>query len=129
MEAVLPSFQKEPIQLVIDLTNYEEHAQVVYIGIIQHSRVLPLAWKVMPGQTKWDQGLWEIIEGLFKRFHTYLENTDCTVIGDSAFGCFPMVELCIKYGFHYLFVFVEIIRVNGGQLRDVCCQPVPFPSW
>ena len=67
MEAVLPSFQKEPIQLVIDLTNYEEHAQVVYIGIIQHSRVLPLAWKVMPGQTKWDQGLWEIIEEFFKR--------------------------------------------------------------
>jgi hypothetical protein len=103
MEAVLPSFQKEPIQLVIDLTNYEEHAQVVYIGIIQHSRVLPLAWKVMPGQTKWDQGLWEIIEGLFKRLHPYLKNTDCTLIGDSAFGCFPMVELCIKYGFHYLF--------------------------
>lgn len=103
MEAVLPSFQQEPMQLVIDLTNYEEHAQVVYIGIIQHSRVLPLVWKVMPGQTKWDQGLWEIIEGLFKRLHPYLKNTDCTVIGDSAFGCFPMVELCRKYGFHYLF--------------------------
>jgi hypothetical protein len=48
MEALLPSFQHKPIQLVIDLTNYEEHAQVVYIGIIRHSRVLPVAWKVMP---------------------------------------------------------------------------------
>ncbi len=103
LETVLPSFQKEPIQLVVDLTNYEEHAQVVYIGIIQHSRVLPLAWKVMPGQTKWDQGLWDIIEGLFKRLHPYLEKMDCTVIGDSAFGCFPMVNLCQKYGLHYLF--------------------------
>jgi hypothetical protein len=103
METVLPSFQKEPIQLVVDLTNYEEHAQVVYIGIIQHSRVLPLAWKVMPGQTKWDQGLWDIIEGLFKRLHPYLEKMDCTLIGDSAFGCFPMVYLCQKYGLHYLF--------------------------
>lgn len=88
---VLPSFQKEPVQLVVDLTNYEENAQVIYIGIIQHSRVLPLVWKVMPGQTKWDQGLWDIIEGLFKRLHPYLEKMDCTVIGDSAFGCFPMV--------------------------------------
>ncbi len=43
MEAVLPSFQNEPIQLVIDLTNYEEHAKVVYIGIIRYSRVLPRA--------------------------------------------------------------------------------------
>jgi len=103
LETVLPCFQNKPLQLVIDLTAYEEHAQVVYIGIIQHSRVLPLVWKVMPGQTKWDQGLWDIIEGLFKRLHPYLEKMDCTVIGDSAFGCFPMVYLCQKYGLHYLF--------------------------
>jgi Transposase DDE domain len=103
LETVIPSFQKEPIQLVIDLTNYEEHAQVIYIGIIQHSRVLPLVWKVMPGQEKWDQGLWDTIEELFKRLQPYLEKTDCTVIGDSAFGCFPMVNLCQKYGWHYLF--------------------------
>jgi hypothetical protein len=25
------------------------------------------------------------------------------MIGDSAFGCFPMVTLCQKYGWHYLF--------------------------
>ena len=107
LEKVLPFFQNAPIQLVIDLTPYEEHAQVVYIGILQHSRVLPLMWKVMPGQTKWDQGLWEIIEGFFKQLHPYVEKTDCTVIGDSAFGCFAMVELCKKYGFHYLFRICE----------------------
>jgi hypothetical protein len=98
LETVLPFFQNKSLQLVIDLTPYEEHAQVVYIGVIVHSRVLPLSWKVMPGQTKWDQGLWEIIEELYKRLHPYLEKTDCTLIGDSAFGCFPMVEFCKKYG-------------------------------
>jgi hypothetical protein len=103
LETVLPFFQKKPLQLVIDLTPYEEHAQVVYIGILHHSRVLPLVWKVMPGQTKWDQGLWSIIEELYKRLHPYLEKTDCTLIGDSAFGCFPMVEFCKQYGLHYLF--------------------------
>jgi hypothetical protein len=49
LETVLPFFQNKPLQLVIDLTAYEEHAQVVYIGMIQHSRVLPLVWKVMEG--------------------------------------------------------------------------------
>jgi hypothetical protein len=49
LEQVMPYFQKEPIRLVIDLTPYEEHAQVIYLGILQHSRVLPLAWKVMEG--------------------------------------------------------------------------------
>lgn len=56
LRQILPYFQHEPMRLVIDLTPYEEHAQVIYIGLLQSSRVLPLAWKVMPGQTKWDQG-------------------------------------------------------------------------
>ncbi len=56
LKHILPSFRGEPMRLVIDLTAYEEHAQVIYIGILQHSRVLPLVWKVMPGQDKWDQG-------------------------------------------------------------------------
>ena len=46
---IMPYFQREPLRLVIDLTTYEEHAQVIYIGLLQHSRVLPLAWKVMEG--------------------------------------------------------------------------------
>lgn len=49
---IMPSFQHSPIRLVIDLTSYEEHAQVIYIGILQHSRVLPLVWKVMEGARK-----------------------------------------------------------------------------
>jgi len=100
---VMPFFLEKPIRLVIDLTPYEEHAQVIYIGLLQHSRVLPLAWKVMPGQTKWDQGLWECIDELFKRLAPHIDQTDCTILGDSAFGCFPMVNLCVKYGWHYLF--------------------------
>lgn len=100
---IMPYFRNAPLQLVIDLTAYEEHAQVLYIGLLQHSRVLPLVWKVMPGQEKWDQGLWEAIEDLFKRLGPHIAQTDCTLIGDSAFGCFPMVKLCEKYGWHYLF--------------------------
>ena len=56
---IRPFFRQEPMRLVIDLTSYEERAQVIYIGLLQHSRVLPLAWKVMPGQETWDQGLWD----------------------------------------------------------------------
>ncbi len=95
------------MRLVIDLTPYEEHAQVIYIGLLQHSRVLPLVWKVMPGQTKWDQGLWECIDKLFERLAPHLGETDCTIMGDSAFGCFPMVRLCQKYRWHYLFRICE----------------------
>ena len=118
LDTVMPYFQKEPLRFVIDLTSYEEHAQVIYIGIIQHSRVLPVVWKVMPGQETWDQGLWDAIEELFKRLELYLENTDCTLIGDSAFGCFPMVQLCQKYGWHYVF------RICGQHT----CERLPSPG-
>jgi hypothetical protein len=133
LETVLPAFQNGPIQLVIDLTSYEEHAQVIYLGLLHHSRVLPLVWKVMPGQTKWDQGLWDIIEGFFKRFHPYLGKMDCTVMGDSAFGCFAMVSLCTTYGWHYVFRICaehtcERVTAQGRRLptchvSEVVSQP------
>lgn len=100
---LLPSFTQQPVRLVIDLTAYEEHAQVISLGILQPTRVLPLVWKVMPGQDRWDHGLWECVEGLFKRVAPHMAETQCTIIGDSAFGCFAMVSLCEKYGWHYLF--------------------------
>jgi hypothetical protein len=103
LAGVMPFFRGKPLRLVIDLTADEEHAQVIYLGLLQHSRVLPLVWKVMPGQTKWDQGLWECVEELFERLAPHLGQTDCTLIGDSAFGCFAMVRRCEKYGWHYLF--------------------------
>lgn len=103
LSQIMPYFRQQPMQLVMDLTPYEEHAQVIYIGLLQHSRVLPLVWKVMPGQDKWDQGLWACVEELFKRLAPHLAETECTIMGDSAFGCFPMVKLCENYGWHYLF--------------------------
>jgi hypothetical protein len=100
---ILPYFTQHPLRLVIDLTAYEEHAQVIYIGLLQHSRVLPLVWKVMPGQDKWEQGLWECVGALFKRLAPHIGETECTIIGDSAFGCFAMHSLWVNYGWHYLF--------------------------
>jgi len=89
--------EKRHLQLVIDLTPYEEHAQVIYIGLLQHSRVLPLAWKVMPGQDKWEQGLWECVGELFKRVAPHIAETECTLIGDSAFVCEIWVALSVSH--------------------------------
>ncbi len=96
-------FQAAKVRLVIDLTSYEEQAQVIYVDILQHSHVLPLVWKIMSGQTKWDQRLWECIDLIFQRLAPYLGKTDCTIMRESAFGCFPMVGLCQKEGWHDVF--------------------------
>jgi hypothetical protein len=86
LETVLPFFQKGPVKYVVDVTSYEEHAQVITIGILYHSRVFPLVWKVMPGQEKWDQGLWSAIGELFDRIAPSTKSEDVTIVGDSAFG-------------------------------------------
>lgn len=119
---VMPFFRQQPIRIIVDVTPYEEHAQVIYVGLLQHSRVLPLVWKVMPGQQKWDQGFWECIDELFARLAPHVGSADCTIIGDSAFGCFPMVQWCQKYGWHYLFRIVGQHtcqrRSSRGQLAE-----------
>ncbi len=100
---VMPFFRKEPLRIISDVTPYEEHAQIISVGLLQHSRILPLEWKVMPGQQKWDRGFWECIEELFKCLAPHIGRAHCTMIGDSAFGCFPMVQLCQQYHWQYLF--------------------------
>src|SRR5258708_27418217 len=56
---VMPSLRTKPMRVIMDVTPYEEHAQIIYVGLLQHSRVLPLVWKVMPWRQKWDRGFWE----------------------------------------------------------------------
>ena len=89
--------QKEVV-LVLDLTPFEEHAQVVYVGLLQQTRVLPLAWKVMPGQEKWDEGLWKIVGELFSRVKRALGDAECTVLADRGLSGLPLIQLCQAQG-------------------------------
>jgi len=36
---VLPSFGQQALTLILDITPFEEHAQVIYLGLLQQSRV------------------------------------------------------------------------------------------
>lgn len=103
LSQVLPFFRQQPMRIIIDVTSYEEHAQVIDVGLLAHSRVLPLVRQVMPGQQKWDQGFWSCIDDLLKRLAPHVGSAACTIVGESAFGCFPMVKLCQKYRWHSLF--------------------------
>lgn len=99
---VLPYWRGQTVQVILDITPFEEHAQVVYLGLLQHSRVLPVAWKVMPGQQEWDQGLWEIVAQLCERVAQALGEADCTLIADRGLSCLTLIQLCQAHGWHYL---------------------------
>jgi Transposase DDE domain len=113
------SWKQQEVVLVLDLTPFEEHAQVVYVGLLQQTRVLPLAWKVMPGQEKWDQGLWEIVGTLFARVKQALGEADCTLIADRGLSGLPLIQLCQAQGWHY------VLRIKQEEL----CQPWRHRAW
>src|SRR5258708_33159589 len=67
LQQVLPFWHNKPVTLILDLTPYTQEATIVYVGLVLHSRVLPLAWCVMPQQESWDEGQWESVGGLFEQ--------------------------------------------------------------
>jgi hypothetical protein len=103
----LPFTGQSAVWLVVALTGYGKQEQLLSVGQLHQMRVHPLEWKVMPGQARWEHGLWATLTELFERLAPHLGKGDCTVISDRPFGCFPMVALCRKFGWHYL------LRVNG----------------
>jgi len=53
---VLAPLRGQQLHFVLDNTPFRDDLTIVYLGLLVHSRVLPVAWTVMPAQTKWDEG-------------------------------------------------------------------------
>lgn len=64
LQQILPFWQKKEVILVLDCTPYGDDWTIVYVGLMVHRRVLPLAWKIMPQQETWEQGQWELVREL-----------------------------------------------------------------
>src|SRR5713226_6476335 len=99
---VLASWKGKAVQLVLDGTPFGNRATIVYLGLLVHSRVLPVAWRIMPQQEEWDQGQWELVGELLDEVSQHLEPTDCTLIADRGLAGSPLVKLCRDRKFHYL---------------------------
>lgn len=102
LSQVLPFWRGQRVLLVLDCTPFDERATIVYVGLLVHSRVLPLAWRVMPAQEKWPQGQWEIVNSLLDQISPHLQDTDCTLLADRGLVGWPLVQLCRERHWHYL---------------------------
>jgi hypothetical protein len=88
--------------LVLDCTPFDERMTIVYLGLLIHSRVLPLAWRVMPAQQQWPERQWEIVKSLLDQVAPHLEHSDCTLLADRGLVGWPLVQLCRAQHWHYL---------------------------
>ena len=99
---VLTPFRGQHLYFVLDNTPFRDDLTIVYLGLLVHSRVLPVAWAVMPDQTKWDEGQWQIVGRLLDQIRVHLPETSCTLIADRGLAGMPLVKLCTARGWHYL---------------------------
>ncbi|HEY6406801.1 MAG TPA: transposase [Ktedonobacteraceae bacterium] len=102
LEQVLTPFRGQHLHFVLDNTPFRDDLTIVYLGLLVHSRVLPVAWAVMPAKTKWDEGQWQIVGRLLDQVQVHLPETSCTLIADRGLTGMPLVKLCTARGWHYL---------------------------
>ena len=57
-------FRDRRLVFVLDLTPLDDRACVVYLGLLVHSRLLPVSWQVMPLQQTWEERQWAIVGAL-----------------------------------------------------------------
>lgn len=57
MRATVPRVAGDEVVLIFDPTPYRDRATVLMLSLIVHRRSLPLSWRVVPQQHKWDQTL------------------------------------------------------------------------
>jgi hypothetical protein len=102
LEQVLPFWHGKPMRFVLDCTPIRSDATIVYLGLLVHSRVLPVAWAVMPAKEKWEEEQWSIVARLLDQVILYLGEADCTLIADRGLAGFPLVKICRDRQWHYL---------------------------
>lgn len=106
----LSFWKNKPVTLVLDLTPYTDEVTIVYIGILVQSRVLPVAWALMPQQESWEEGQWAILERLFQPVAAHLSCADCLLLADRGLSCFPLIKLCQKYHWHF------VLRITQDEM-------------
>ncbi len=119
LEQVLPFWHGKSMRFVLDCTPFRDDATIVYVGLLVHSRVLPVAWAVMPGQEKWEEAQWSIVARLLDQIIAHLEGADCTLIADRGLAGFPLVKICRDRKWHYL------LRVS----KEHTCQRKMGKGW
>jgi hypothetical protein len=102
LDQLLPCFRNQRLVFVLDTTPLDDRACVVYLGLLVHSRLLPVGWQVMPLQETWEERQWAIVGALLDRVISSLGQAECTLLADSGLAGMSLVQLCQARQWHYL---------------------------
>jgi hypothetical protein len=102
LKQILPFWQGKPMRFVLDATPFRDDATIMYVGLLVHSRVLPVVWAIMPAKEKWEEKQWSIVERLLDQIIVHVGQADCTLIADRGLAGFALVKICQDRKWHYL---------------------------
>lgn len=124
LRQVLPYWQGQPLTLIIDEVAMNDDARVVYIGLLQGYRTLPLMWTVLPVPiTQDEQRRQQVVTRMVEQLAGLLSTNECSLMGDSAYGCLWMAQLCQAVDWHFLFRVCgdhTCQRYKHGRLQATC---------
>ena len=118
------------MRFVLDCTPFRDEATIVYLGLLVHSRVLPVAWAVMPASREMGRETMEHCGTFARSDHptSGTGQTDCTLIADRGLAGFPLVKICRDRQWHYLLRICKehTCQRKMGQGWSAWCR---FDAW
>lgn len=103
LPVLLADWAKQPeVTFVVDTTTLGNWAILVSFGILHHSCVWPLGWRVMPAEQSWEEGQYELIAQFVAAVSPHLGQAQCRLLAESGISREQLVQLCEDAGWHYL---------------------------
>jgi hypothetical protein len=68
----LTFWRDQRLVFMLDATTLDERATVLYLGLLVHSRLLPVSWQVLPVHDPWDERQWDLVAALLDRVIPFL---------------------------------------------------------
>ena len=125
LPVLLTSWAGQEITLVFDPTPLGSTWTVLWVGIAQHRRVLPLAWRLVPQQTDWPATMGVLLVPLLDQIAAVLpEGCSVTLVADRGVSGPTLIDACQARGWEV------VLRLNVGEAqthRLRVWQPAPPP--
>ena len=114
------------VTFVVDTTLLGDWAIIVSFGILQHSRVWPLGWRVMPAGQAWEERQFAIIAQFVKQVSPHVGQAQSRLLADSGLAREKLIQLCQDAGWHYL-LRIELDKGYYATELDAQGQPIWQP--
>lgn len=123
---LLADWAGNDLLLVFDPTPQAGHATVLVLGVVQHKRVLPLSWRVVPQREPWAHPLATYLKAMIAKVAADLPSgCQVTMLADRGLTGPEVIACCRSAGWHLTF------RLNAGasQTHRVRIDGTEYGLW